>query len=159
MISWSLCLFVSSGTESLNSLAGVPGLGLYENMKLLLQPIRSIIFIVSWNWASVSPGNPTIISVVKETPGTSDFNSSISSRYSSTVWSRRMDFKTSLFPLWIGRCKWFTSTSISRYARIVSRVKSFGWLVVNLNLCNPGISSILYKSLWKGIGLVRPRFP
>ena len=49
----------------------VPGRGEYAAV-CILSNFRSVIKSnVSWYWASVSPGNPTIISVLIDTPGIS----------------------------------------------------------------------------------------
>src|SRR6185437_445557 len=75
----------SSGTASLIRTAGVPSRGEYLKVYASSKPTLSTRSRVSQKSASVSPGNPTMMSVVRPRPGRARRNASTTSTYRSRV--------------------------------------------------------------------------
>ena len=106
------------------AMAGVLGRGEYLKLKTASNCTSSSSVIVCSNSASVSPGNPTMISVVMEID--LYFAARIHamrSRYCSRVYSRAMAARTRDEPLCTGRCTWSQSVGTESMASTISRAE------------------------------------
>ena len=128
----------SSGMLSANVTAGVFGLG--ENLKAktasyLTSPTS---VMVSSKSASVSPGKPTIMSLVMLMSRLAALIQLMRSRYQSRVYSRAMALRTAVEPDWTGRWMWSQRVGVASIASTMSRVKSRGCEVVKRTRRMPG---------------------
>ena len=130
---------ISFGICSSMSAAGVPGRGEYWKVKAEENRARRTISIVAWKSSSVSPGNPTMISVVIAAPG-------IFSRASSTIfmnfllrYERRISLSTLSEPDCNGMCNCGQITGYCAITSITSLVNSAGCGLVKRSRSNPSI--------------------
>ena len=78
--------------------AGVPGRGLYLNENACAKPISRTRSSVAWNSSSVSPGKPTMMSVLMAMSRFDRFIHSIRRMYSSRLYSRCIRSKIRVDP-------------------------------------------------------------
>ncbi len=106
--------------------AGVPSRA--ENLKVKASSKRTSrqSESVSSNSSSVSPGNPTMMSVVSPSPGIAARRRETQSRYSSRVYRRSIRFSIEVEPLCIGRCTCSQTVGVPANAAITRSEKSFG---------------------------------
>ena len=126
--------------------ATVPFLLEYININTCSKPTWFTTSNVSSKSSSVSPGNPTIISVVSVTFGIFFFILSTSSKYCSFEYFLFIAFNTFVLPDWSGKCNVLLTFSHFAIASITSSVKSFGCGEINLIFLIP---SILFTSINK----------
>ena len=105
--------------------------------------------ILSSNSSSVSPGNPTIMSVDSVKFGIFSFIFSTKFKYCSFVYFLFISFKTFVFPDCNGKCTNLHTFSQSAIASITSSVKSFGCGDTNLILSIPSILFIALNNVAK----------
>ena len=138
--------FVSSGTWSGIEAASVPWRGLKTNVKALSKPASSTTSRVSAKSRSVSPGNPTMRSVVNARSGIAARILSTRARYRSREYVRRIAFRSRVEPDWSGRWACSQTAAHSAIAAMTSSRKSLGCGLVKRIRSIPSIESTARRS-------------
>ena len=136
----------SGGTASGSAAAAVPGRGEKTNVKAASNPAASTRCRVSSKSSSVSPGKPTMRSVVIAMSGTAARKASTLPRYQSMVYPRPMAASTLSEPDWAGRWTCSQTVGSAATASISSSDRSRGCEVVNRRRRRPATSSRLGSS-------------
>src|SRR6266540_983865 len=136
----------SFGTWSSNEAAAVPGRGEYWNVYALSNRASSTTRSVPRKSSSVSPGNPTMMSVENAIPGTASRIRRTQDRYRSERYDRRMARRTRSDPDCSGKWMCSHTRSHSAMASITSGVKSCGCGLVNRIRRRPSTPSTARRS-------------
>ena len=144
----------AAGTWSAISPAGVPGRIEYWNVNAEENSEASTTSSVSWKSCSVSPGKPTMMSVVMAACGMRSRTRSRIPRNFLDRYERRMSFRIRSEPDCSGMCSCGITFGVSAMASITSSVKAAGWGLVNRTRSSPWMSPHARSSLAKA-----PRSP
>ena len=125
----------------------MPGRGEYWKVKALANRARAATSRVCWKSSSVSPGNPTMMSVVIAASGIAALTRSMMPRYFSARYDRRIAAKIRSLPDCIGICRLGITFGVCAIAAMTSSVKSRGCGEVNLTRSRPSIPPQARSSL------------
>lgn len=121
------------------SAAGVPGRLEYWKVNAWAKRASRTVCRVCWKSSSVSPGKPTMMSVVIAASGMAARTFSMMERNRSWRYERRIARSTVSEPDWSGMCSCGMTLGVSAIAAITSSVKSRGCGEVKRTRSRPSI--------------------
>ncbi len=119
----------------------------YWNVKALVNRACSTTRIVSSKSSSVSPGKPTMMSVVIAAFGMRSRTRSRMPRNFSLRYERRIALRMRSLPDCSGMCSWGMTAGVSAIASMTSSVKAAGCGLVKRMRSSPSISPAARRSL------------
>ncbi len=137
----------SAGTCSSIVAAGVPGRMEYWNVNADEKRAASTTRSVSWKSSSVSPGKPTMMSVVIAASGIRVRTRSRIPRKRSDRYDRRIALRTRSDPDCSGMCSCGITAGVSAIASITSSVKAAGCGLVKRMRSRPSMAPAARSSL------------